>query len=92
MRNIQSIELHKQNQTLYYFTQKTDIKNVLGKVSARLTEYKISVDEDMQIIMYKLYKTAEGFWYDPVDEHDKVSSKAKLQIKAAIDEKESASK
>ena len=46
----------------------------------------------MKIIMYKLYKTAEGFWYDPVDEHDKASNKAKLQIKAAIDEKESASK
>ena len=84
MRNIQSIELQKQNQTLYYFTQKTDIKNVLGKVSARLTEYKISVDEDMKTIMYKLYKTTEGFWYDPVDEHDKASSKAKLQIKLPL--------
>lgn len=91
MKNIQTIVLKKQNQTLYYLTQKADIKNVLGKISASLTEYLISVDEDMKTILYKLYKTTEGFWYDPVDEHDKALSKEKLAIKSAIDGKERAS-
>jgi hypothetical protein len=88
MRNIQSIIPKGVNQTFYYFTKKAEIKNPLSQVSATLTEYLVSIDEDLTNILYTLYKTAEGFWYDQTYEQDKHSNKVKLAIKSAIDAKE----
>jgi len=88
MRNIQSIVLKDFNQTFYYCTKSVDVKNALGIVRATLTEYLISIDEDLTTVMYTLYKTAEGFWYDQTYEQDKNSNKVKVAIKSAIDVKE----
>jgi phosphoribosylaminoimidazole carboxylase (NCAIR synthetase) len=73
---------------LYYFTQDAEVKNVLGTARATLIEYIISIDEEVKVVLVRLYKTAEGFWYDP-DENDKSSNSIKFAIKAAIDVKES---
>jgi len=61
MRNIQSIVLKDFNQTFYYCTRSVDVKNPLGIIRATLTEYLVSIDEDLATVMYTLYKTAEGF-------------------------------
>jgi hypothetical protein len=91
MKNIQSIVLSSLDQTLYYFTRDAVIKNVLGKVTATLTEYLVGVDSDVKTILIKLYKTSEGFWYESIDEQNKITASVKLAIKSAIDRKESAS-
>ncbi|MDB5250695.1 MAG: hypothetical protein JWQ40_5089 [Segetibacter sp.] len=57
-----TIVLKDTGQTLYYHKQKADIQNVLGKVSARLTEYLIYTDKDDNVC--RLYKTREGCWYE----------------------------
>jgi hypothetical protein len=88
IRNIQSIIVEDFNQTFYYFTRSVDIKNPLGIIRATLTEYRISIDEDLATVMYTLYKTAEGFWYDQTYEQDKNFNKVKVAIKSAIDAKE----
>ena len=78
MRNIQSIVSKDLSHTLYYFTRKVEIKNAVGKVSATLTEYVVSADEDIQSISYTLYKTSEGFWYDKAYVQDKTSNRENL--------------
>jgi len=78
-----TLALKNTNQTFYYHTQKTDIQNALGKVSATLTEYVIYTDKDDMIC--RLYKTKEGYWYDPFESKDDIDNKTKQEIKAAID-------
>ena len=81
-----SIVLKTTNQTLYYSTAETVIRNPIGKVSATLIEYVITADkEDGADIFCKLYKTKEGFWYDPVSSNEQVDNNTKHSIKAAID-------
>ncbi len=81
-----SIVLNTSNQTLYYSTAETEIRNPIGKVSATLIEYVITADkEDAEDIFCKLYKTKEGFWYDPVYSAEQVDNITKHSIKAAID-------
>ncbi len=81
-----SIILKTSNQTLYYSTLEAVIKNPIGKVSATLIEYIITTGkEDTSNIFCKLYKTKEGFWYDPASTGDQVDIKTKHSIKAAID-------
>jgi len=70
-------------QTFYYHTQEADIKNSLGKVSATLTEYVIYTDKVN--IICRLYKTKEGYWYDPFESKEVIDNKTKQEIKAAID-------
>jgi hypothetical protein len=78
------------NQTLYYYNQQADIKNPLGKVSAILSEYVIVKNkENIAEIVCKLYKTKEGYWYDPEEPHFEINNKTRLEIKSAIDAKES---
>jgi hypothetical protein len=92
MRNINSIVLETPKQVLYYFTQDAEVKNVLGTARATLIEYIISIDEEVNDVLVRLYKTAEGFWYDPTDDSDKNSNGIKFAIKSAIDVKESEAK
>ena len=81
-----SIILKTSNQTFYYSTEEAVIKNPIGKVSATLIEYLITTDkEEAANIFCKLYKTKEGFWYDPASPDDHVDTKTKHNIKAAID-------
>lgn len=81
-----SIVLNTSNQTLYYSTVETVIRNPIGKVSATLIEYVITAyREDTSNIFCKLYKTKEGFWYDPVSVEEQVDNNTKHSIKAAID-------
>lgn len=80
-----SIILKTSNQTLYYSTGETVIRNPIGKVSATLIEYIITVKEDAANIFCKLYKTKEGFWYDPESADEQVDNNTKHNIKAAID-------
>lgn len=81
-----SIILKACNLTLYYSTVEAVIKNPIGKVSATLIEYVITTDkEDASDIFCKLYKTKEGFWYDPANPDDRIDTKTKHNIKAAID-------
>lgn len=81
-----SIVLNTSNQTLYYSTAETEIRNPVGKVSATLIEYVITADkEGSKDIFCKLYKTKEGFWYDPVYSEEQVDTITKHSIKAAID-------
>lgn len=81
-----SIILKTSNQTLYYSTVETVIRNPIGKVSATLIEYVITADEeDTAHIFCKLYKTKEGFWYDPLSPDEQVDNNTKHNIKAAID-------
>jgi hypothetical protein len=89
MRNINSNVLETPKQVLYYFTQDAEVKNVLGTARATLIEYIISIDEEVNDVLVRLYKTAEGFWYDPKDEDDNNASGLKFAIKSAIDVKES---
>ncbi len=85
-----SIILKTSNQTLYYSTVETVIRNPIGKVSATLIEYVITTDkEGAEDVLCKLYKTKEGFWYDPVSMEDQVDNNTKHNIKAAIDAAES---
>jgi hypothetical protein len=88
MKNIEAIILKAPKQVLYYFTQSAEVKDVLGMARATLIEYVISIDEEVKNVLFKLYKTSEGFWYDPVDEDDKNSISIKFAVKAAIDLKE----
>jgi len=84
-----SIILKTSNQVLYYSTEEAVIKNPIGKVSATLVEYVISsCKEDEGDIFCKLYKTKEGFWYDPSCIDDKIDTRTKHNIKAAIDDAE----
>ena len=81
-----SIILKTSNQTLYYFTVEAVIKNAIGKVSATLIEYVITTGkEEADNIYCKLYKTKEGFWYDPETSNEQVDLRTKHNIKAAID-------
>jgi ABC-type molybdenum transport system ATPase subunit/photorepair protein PhrA len=80
-----SIILKTSNQTLYYSTVEAEIKNPIGKVSATLIEYVITDKEEAADVFCKLYKTKEGFWYDPANPDDRVDAKTKHNIKAAID-------
>lgn len=81
-----SIILKASDQVLYYSTVEAEIKNPIGKVSATLIEYVITTGkEDGANIFCKLYKTKEGFWYDPLNPEDQVDTKTKHNIKAAID-------
>src|SRR5215210_2120148 len=83
---MRSIILKTSNQILYYSTVETVIRNPIGKVSATLIEYVITtVKEDAADVFCKLYKTKEGFWYDPVSWDDQVDNTTKHNIKAAID-------
>ncbi|WP_018617039.1 hypothetical protein [Segetibacter koreensis] len=87
-----SIVLKTSNQTLYYSTLEAVIKNPIGKVSATLIEYIITTGkEDASNIFCKLYKTKEGFWYDPASPEDQIDIKTKHNIKAAIDAAENKS-
>jgi len=87
-----SIILHTSNETLYYSTLEAEIKNPIGKVSATLIEYVITTGkEDSTNIFCRLYKTKEGFWYDPANPDDVVDIKTKHNIKAAIDAAENKS-
>lgn len=87
-----SIVLQTSNQTLYYSTVEAEIKNPIGKVSATLIEYVITTGkEDASNIFCKLYKTKEGFWYDPANPEDALDIKTKHNIKAAIDAAENKS-
>lgn len=87
-----SIILKTSNQTLYYSTVEAVIKNPIGKISATLIEYVITIHkEDASNIFCKLYKTKEGFWYDPVNPEDQIDIKTKHSIKAAIDAAENKS-
>jgi len=84
-----SIILKTSNQVLYYFTEEAVIKNPIGKISATLVEYIITNgNEDSSDVFCKLYKTKEGFWYDPSCPNDCVDIKTKHYIKAAIDDAE----
>ncbi len=84
-----SIILKTSNQVLYYSTVEAVIKNPIGKVSATLVEYVItSGKEDQEDIFCKLYKTKEGFWYDPLNPDDQIDTRTKHNIKAAIDDVE----
>lgn len=81
-----SIILKTSNQTLYYSTVETVIRNPIGKVSATLIEYLITTGaEDSANVFCKLYKTKEGFWYDPAVQEEQVDNQTKHTIKAAID-------
>lgn len=81
-----SIILKASNQTLYYSTIETEIRNPIGKVSATLVEYVITAGgENSTNIFCKLYKTKEGFWYDPATTDVQIDSNTKHNIKAAID-------
>lgn len=81
-----SIILKTSNQVLNYFTEEAVIKNSIGKVSATLVEYVITTGkEEEESIFCKLYKTKEGFWYDPLSPEDDVDTRTKHNIKAAID-------
>lgn len=81
-----SIILNSFNLTLYYSTLEAVIKNPIGKVSATLIEYVITLDkEETSDVFCKLYKTKEGFWYDPTNHDDRIDTKTKHYIKAAID-------
>ena len=61
MRNIHSIIPKGVNQTFYYFTKKAEIKNPLGQVSATLTEYLVSIDEDLTNILTPFIKLPRAF-------------------------------
>lgn len=87
-----SIILKASNKTLYYSTVETVIRNPIGKVSATLIEYVITTDKEDADIFCKLYKTKEGFWYDPVSLDEQVDNKTKHNIKAAIDAAENKNK
>jgi len=81
-----SIVLKISNKTFQYSTVETEIKNAIGKVSAILLEYNITdCDEGSANVFCKLYKTKEGFWYDPATENEQVDNKTKYFIKSAID-------
>lgn len=81
-----SIILKTNNKAFNYSTAETEIKNAIGKVSATLVEYIITAcDESSADIFCKLYKTKEGFWYDPSMQDELVDNKTKHSIKAAID-------
>ncbi len=81
-----SIILKTSNQILYYSTVEAVIKNPIGKISATLIEYVITIGkEDEANIFCKLYKTKEGFWYDPTSSDDLIDTRTKHNIKAAID-------
>jgi hypothetical protein len=81
-----SIILKTSNETLYYSTVEAVIKNPIGKISATLIEYVITTGQESEAnIFCKLYKTKEGFWYDPASPDDFVDSRTKHNIKAAID-------
>jgi hypothetical protein len=92
MKNIQSINLETPKQVLYYFTRVAEVKNVLGIATATLVEYIISIDEDVKDVLLKLYKTADGFWYETTGENDRNSNGLRFAIKSAIDVKESETK
>jgi hypothetical protein len=84
--NIHSIVLKDKEQPLYYYKQEADIKNPLGKVSAILSAYiVVNSHDNISNIVCRLYKTKEGYWYDPLEMDDQVDSKTKLEIKSAID-------
>lgn len=83
-----SIILKTTNQKLYYSTAEALIRNPIGKVSATLIEYIISDKEEPANIVCRLYKTKEGFWYDPSTSDESVDNQTKHVIKAAIDTEE----
>jgi len=88
-----SIILKTSGETLYYSTAETVVRNPIGKVSATLIEYVITaVKEDAANIFCKLYKTKEGFWYDPESTDEQVDNNTKHNIKAAIDAAENKNK
>lgn len=80
------ITLKTSNDVFYYSTVEAIVKNPIGKVSATLIEYVITAEkEDAENVVCKLYKTKEGFWYDPANPEDQIDTRTKHNIKSAID-------
>ena len=71
-----------------FFTSFVSIANPLGQVRATLKEYTITQSkENQELIVYKLHKTKDGFWYDhPYME--KPAAFLMMNLKKAIDDVE----
>jgi hypothetical protein len=88
MQEIHSIVVPESpHHTLYYSIKEAVIKNVLGKVTAMLTEYLVSSDADVKtiLIVYSKHQRVIGM---NGDEQNKITATEKLAIKSAIDRKE----
>ena len=70
------------NALFSYTTQLVDIKNALGVVAAELTEYSIFQNSQL---LFKLYKTQEGNWFEYPDTIPPYYTAITGSIKSSID-------
>lgn len=70
-----------------YTTLDYSVANPLGVIKAMLTEYVLYEENNVGVIIGKLYKTSEGNWYDTLT-IDGINTWLSANLKMAIDETE----
>ena len=73
----------------YYTTARMNAENVLGVIKAILQEYSIYLKDNPEDLLFKLYRTKEGYWYD-IEYGTSSNNLLRTKIKKAIDECEKA--
>lgn len=69
-----------------YVITKVEVQNVLGVVAAVLQEYFITSEDGL---VYKLYKTREGNWYDLDSQNSPLVQTILQRLKRVVEEVES---
>ncbi len=76
-----------ENGTFYYYTTGPySLTNALDAEIAQLTEYRFSLNPAFDEVIYKLYKTDEGNWYELNDRNSLLNSSIIHALKKAMDD------